>query len=54
MDQKPKPKPDDEEQSKRFIDTARKMDADQDSQDFTMAIETIIPSKKVEKTPRGK
>jgi hypothetical protein len=39
------PKPDDPEQSKRFIETARQMEADESGEAFRRAFEKIVPSK---------
>jgi hypothetical protein len=44
----PKPEPpanaDDPEQSRRFIDTAREVEADEDPEAFDRAFEKVIPS----------
>jgi hypothetical protein len=45
MGRKPDPKPDDPEQSKRFIDTAKEVEAD-DDQALERAFEKIAPPKK--------
>jgi hypothetical protein len=51
MTEKPKPepkqpnqKPDDPEQSKRFIETARELEADESGEAFRRAFEKIIPA----------
>jgi len=40
------PKPDDPEQSKRFIETARQIEADETGEAFRRAFEKIVSSKK--------
>jgi hypothetical protein len=52
MTEKPKPepkrqnpKPDDPEQSKRFIETARQIEADESGDAFRRAFEKIVPQK---------
>jgi hypothetical protein len=40
------PKPDDPEQSKRFIDAARKIEADESGEAFRRAFEKIVPPKR--------
>lgn len=42
---KPKPKPDDEEQSRRFVETARELVADESGKAFDRAISSITSSK---------
>ena len=44
MPRKPAPKPDDPEQSKRFIETARELEADESGKAFERAIKKIVPS----------
>jgi hypothetical protein len=39
------PKPDDPEQSKRFIEAARQIEADETGEAFRRAFEKIVPSK---------
>lgn len=46
MDEKPKPEPDDKEQSKRFIDTVRELQVDESGDQFTRAIQSIVQSDK--------
>ena len=41
----PAPKPDDPEQSKRFIEAARQIEADESGEAFRRAFEKIVPSK---------
>jgi hypothetical protein len=44
---KPPPsKPDDPAQSKRFVETARKIEADETGEAFRRALEKIVPTKK--------
>jgi hypothetical protein len=42
---RPAPKPDDPEQSKRFIETARQIEADETGETFRRAFERIVPPK---------
>lgn len=42
MPRKPTPKPDDAEQSKRFIDTAKEVGADQDDEALERAFKKIV------------
>ncbi len=46
----PKPKPDDKEQSKRFIEKAREIEADECGEAFERAFKKILP----EKTPKSR
>ena len=46
MAEKPKPEPDDKEQSKRFIDTARELEVDESEKEFERVISQVIPIKK--------
>lgn len=41
----PTPPPDDEAQSRRFIDTAKELGADQDSAEFDKAMEAVKSAK---------
>lgn len=41
---KQKPKPDDKEQSKRFIETARELEADESGKEFERVIKKVFPS----------
>lgn len=58
MKQKPKPraaptappKPDDPEQSKRFVETARELEADETGEAFRRAFEKIVPSRQKPQT----
>lgn len=43
---KPKPEPDDKEQSARFIETAKDLEADKNAENFERALKTIVPPKK--------
>ena len=49
MARKPKPKPDDEKQSKRFVETARSLEADKNEGKFNEVIEKIVKPKKSNK-----
>ncbi len=42
MTRKPKPKWDDPEESKRFLDTAKAVEASDDPQDFARALKTVV------------
>jgi hypothetical protein len=46
MPQKSPPKPDDPEQSKRFIDAARKAEADETEEGAERAFKKVVSSKK--------
>jgi hypothetical protein len=46
MGRKPAPKPDDSEQSKRFIETAEEVGADTDDQALERAFKKIAPAPK--------
>jgi len=43
MPRKPKPQPDDPEQSKRFIDTAREIGADESLEGFERTFKKVVP-----------
>lgn len=43
---KPKPPPDDPAQSKRFVETAKQVEADVAGNAFARAFKTIVPTKK--------
>ena len=54
MAKKPSPKPKDKpdkEQAARFIETARQLSADETGEEFSKAIERVLPSKGI---PNGK
>ena len=42
MPRKPAPKPDDPEESQRFIDTAREVEASEDPKDFDRAFKKVV------------
>lgn len=42
MPDKPKPKWDDPEESKRFLDTAKAVEASDDPKDFACALKTVV------------
>lgn len=46
MPRKPKPKPDDPAQMKRFIDMAREVEAGERPEDFERAFKKVVPPKK--------
>jgi len=46
---KPKPKPDDSEQSKRFKETARQLETDETGKSFQRAIKAVVPPKQTGK-----
>ena len=43
MPRKPNPKPDNAEQSKRFLETATALESDKTGKEFEFAIKAIIP-----------
>jgi hypothetical protein len=45
MPHKPKPKPDDPAQSKRFIETAKAVEVDEDPKAFERVFKKIVPAK---------
>jgi hypothetical protein len=45
MAKKPKPKPDDSEQSKRFIETAKELETDEDPKAFERAFQRVATRK---------
>jgi hypothetical protein len=45
MTRKPKPKPDDPEEYKRFLETAKKIGASDDPKDFDRAFERVVRPK---------
>ena len=46
---KPKPKQDDKEQSKRFIERAREIEADESDEAFERALKKIVPPNPAQK-----
>jgi hypothetical protein len=46
MPRKPKPKPDDPAESKRFIELARELECDERPEAFDRAFRKIVPAKK--------
>lgn len=53
MARKPEPKPDDPEQSKRFIEAARDAEADETEEGAERAFTKIVPRSKTSKPNRG-
>jgi hypothetical protein len=53
MPRKPAPKPDDAEQSKRFIETAEEVGADTDDEALERAFKKIVPLKRTPTKPRA-
>jgi hypothetical protein len=51
MGRKPTPKPDDHEQSKRFIETAEEVGADTDDEALERALKKIVTEKRPSKQP---
>lgn len=45
MAKKPKPKPDDKQQSQRFVETAKKLESDESEKSFDKAFEAINKKK---------
>ena len=52
MTRKPVPKPDDPEQSKRFIETARKVEADETEEGAERAFKKVTQSKRKSQSTR--
>jgi hypothetical protein len=52
MPRKPKPKPDNPEQFKRFIDMARKVEVDESPEAFDRAFEIVVRAKKEKPKPK--
>lgn len=46
---KPPPKADDKEQSERFIETAREIEADESGDEFERALDLLLPTKAVKR-----
>jgi len=53
MPRKPKPPPDDPEQSKRFIEIAREVDADSSKEEFDRAFKKVARPPKKDKDASG-
>lgn len=49
MAKKPKPRPDDDEQSQRFVETAKQLGADESGKSFEQAVSAITKNKPVTK-----
>jgi hypothetical protein len=47
-----KPKPDDKEQSKRFVETARELEVDESGKAFKRAVEVVVPPKREDRRSR--
>jgi hypothetical protein len=47
---KKKQKPDDKEQSQRFVETARELEADESGKSFDKALKNVVPKKTRSKT----
>jgi hypothetical protein len=45
MPRKPNPPPDDEEQAKRFVETAKALEADKTGEEFDKALSAVVPNK---------
>ena len=52
MSTTPKPEPDDKEQSQRFIDAAKELEADKNGEAFERAFTTIVPSSTTKNEPK--
>lgn len=48
------PKPDDPEQSKRFEETARQLEVDENGVNFNKAVSSLVPEAKAKPKPTGK
>jgi hypothetical protein len=46
MSRKPEPKWDDPEESKRFLETAKAVEASDDPKDFERAVKAVAPAKR--------
>lgn len=53
MAKKPKPEPDDKEQSSRFVETAKSLGVDESGKHFDRAMKSIIPPKPKPKKKSG-
>ena len=53
MPRKPNPKPDDAEQSKRFLETAKALESDKTGKEFKRALDVVVPINKT-KPPASK
>jgi hypothetical protein len=53
MPRKPPPKPDDPQQSKRFIEAAREAEADESKEGADKAFKRVSPSKREPQPPRS-
>lgn len=51
MTKKSKPQPNDDEQSKRFIETAKELASDESGKEFERVFGVIIPPKKEKQDP---
>jgi len=51
MPRKPQPKSDDAEQSKRFVETAREIGADESKEGFERAFKKVVPESNPQKRP---
>lgn len=54
MPQKPKPEPDDKEQSERFIQTAKELEADKNAEAFERAFGIVVPPQSSEQEKADK
>lgn len=50
---KPKPEPDNKEQSSRFVETAKALGVDESGKDFDRAMKSVIPPKPTPKKKSG-
>ncbi|HZR03976.1 MAG TPA: hypothetical protein VFA81_12490 [Burkholderiales bacterium] len=50
MQRKPKPKPDDKEQSRRFVETAKELEANKNKEAFERALDAVVRPQKETKT----
>ncbi len=54
MPRKAKPTPDDPQESKRFIDMAREIEADESAETFERAFEKVVPhNRHINKSPKS-
>lgn len=53
MAEKPKPEPDDKEQSARFIEDAKKLNVSESKEDFDKSLSILIPPQKTSDIGHG-
>lgn len=53
MAKKPKPEPDDREQSARFIETAKALGAEESGKEFDRVVDRVVSTKPTTQKPTG-